>query len=463
MAAGARSSVTRALVVDDDEAMGDVMVDGLGSRGVQATAVTSADQAFSMLASGDDFDVLVTDLNMRGMSGVDLCDRVVRNRPDVPVVVVTGFGSMETAVATLRAGAFDFLTKPFDMDQLAIAVERAAQHRRLREEVKRLRRATEEARRFEELVGVSSGMKEVYSLIDRVSETDATVLITGETGTGKELAARALHRRSRRREAPLVSVNCAAVPLNLLESELFGHVRGAFTDARADRKGLFVQAHGGTLFLDELGEMPLDMQVKLLRALEVRAVRPVGGQQEIPFDVRLVAATHNDLLSRVEEGTFREDLFYRVNVVELRMPPLRARGADVLLLAQVFVEQLARQHGKPVKGISPPVAERLLAYAWPGNVRELRNCIERAVALARFEDLVVEDLPAQVREYKPSHVLVASNDPSELVSLAEVERRYVERVMQAVGGNKRQAAQILGLDRTTLYRKLDRWSQDPKA
>jgi two-component system response regulator HydG len=455
--------VTRALVVDDDEAMGDVMVDGLGSRGVQATAVTSADQAFSMLASGDDFDVLVTDLNMRGMSGVDLCDRVVRNRPDVPVVVVTGFGSMETAVATLRAGAFDFLTKPFDMDQLAIAVERAAQHRRLREEVKRLRRATEEARRFEELVGVSSGMKEVYSLIDRVSETDATVLITGETGTGKELAARALHRRSRRREAPLVSVNCAAVPLNLLESELFGHVRGAFTDARADRKGLFVQAHGGTLFLDELGEMPLDMQVKLLRALEVRAVRPVGGQQEIPFDVRLVAATHNDLLSRVEEGTFREDLFYRVNVVELRMPPLRARGADVLLLAQVFVEQLARQHGKPVKGISPPVAERLLAYAWPGNVRELRNCIERAVALARFEDLVVEDLPAQVREYKPSHVLVASNDPSELVSLAEVERRYVERVMQAVGGNKRQAAQILGLDRTTLYRKLDRWSQDPKA
>ena len=455
--------MTRVLVVDDERAMADAMAEGLTLRRLEAARVASADEAFSMLAQGDDFDVLVTDLNMRGMSGVDLCERVVRNRPDVPVVVVTAFGSMETAVATLRAGAFDFLTKPFDMDQLAIAVERAAQHRRLREEVKRLRLAVEESTRFDELVGASAAMKTVYGLIDRVAETDATVLVTGETGTGKELAARAIHRRSRRRDAPMVTLNCAAVPLNLFESELFGHVRGAFTDAKADRKGLFLQAHGGTLFLDELGDMPLDMQVKLLRALEARAVRPVGGQQEIPFDVRLVAATHRDLLARVEEGTFREDLYYRVDVMELAMPPLRARAADVLLLAQVFLEQFARQHGKLVRGISSPVAERLLAYAWPGNVRELRNCIERAVAMARFEDLVVEDLPAQVREYTAAHVLIAANDPSELVSLAEVERRYVERVIQAVGGNKRQAAQILGLDRTTLYRKLERWSQTPKT
>jgi two-component system response regulator AtoC len=204
--------------------------------------------------------------------------------------------------------------------------------------------------------------------------------------------------------------------------------------------------------------MPLDMQAKLLRAIEARAVRPLGGSREIPFDVRLVAATHRDLLASVEDGSFREDLYYRINVVELMMPPLRARGADVLLLAQIFLEQFARQHGKPLRGLSPPVAERLMAYAWPGNVRELRNCLERAVALARFEDVVMEDLPAQVREYSASHVLVAANDPSELASLEEVERRYVERVMQAVGGNKRQAAQILGLDRTTLYRKLERWS-----
>jgi two-component system response regulator HydG len=370
---------------------------------------------------------------------------------------------METAVATLRAGAFDFLTKPFDIDQLAISIERAVQHRQLREEVKRLRRAVEESKKFEELVGGSEAMKEVHGFIDRVAETDATVLITGETGTGKELAARAIHRRSRRHERPMVAVNCAAVPANLLESELFGHVRGAFTDARADRKGLFVQANGGTLFLDELGEMPLEMQVKLLRALEARTVRPVGGHEEVPFDVRLVAATHKDLLASVEEGAFREDLYYRVAVVELAMPPLRARGADILLLAQAFLEQFAAQHGKPVKAITAPVAERLLTYAWPGNVRELRNSMERAVALARFEDVVVEDLPKQVREYSPSHVLIAATDPSELVSLAEVERRYVERVMQAVGGNKRQAAQILGLDRTTLYRKLDRWAQPAKA
>jgi two-component system response regulator HydG len=454
--------VSRALIVDDERDMADAMAEDLTSRGFEAVTVTSADEAFSMLTAGDEFDVLVTDLHMRGMNGVELCDRVVRNRPDVPVIVVTAFASVHTAVATLRAGAFDFLTKPVDSDELASAVERAQQNRRLREEVKVLRRAAEESKRFEELVGASSAMKEVYGLIDRVAGTDATVLITGETGTGKELAARAIHRRSQRHLGPMVAINCAAVAQNLFESELFGHAKGAFTDARTDRKGLFVQAHGGTLFLDEVGEMPLEMQAKLLRALEVRAVRPVGGSQEISFDVRLVAATHRDLLASIDEGTFREDLYYRINVVEIVMPPLRARGADVLLLAQMFVEQFARQHGKPVKGISPAVAERLLAYSWPGNIRELRNGMDRAVALARFEDLVIEDLPIQVREYRASHVLVAANDPSELVSLAEVERRYVERVMDVVGGNKRRAAQVLGVDRATLYRKLERLSRGTK-
>jgi DNA-binding NtrC family response regulator len=449
--------MTRVLVVDDEKAMAETMAEELTARHHDVTVLSSADAAFAMVTEGD-FDVVVTDLNMRGMSGVDLCDRVVTNRPDVPVIVVTAFGSMDTAIATLRAGAFDFLTKPFEMEQLAIAVERAAQHRLLREEVKRLRGAAEESRRFKELVGTSAAMKAVYALLDRIAETDATALITGETGTGKELAARAIHRRSRRCDAPMVTINCAAVPANLLESELFGHARGAFTDARSDRKGLFVQADKGTLLLDEVGEMPLEMQAKLLRALEARTVRPIGGHQEVPFDVRLVTATHRDLLASVEEGTFREDLYYRINVVELTMPPLRARSADVLLLAQTFLEQFARQHGKPVQRISSPVAERMLAYAWPGNIRELRNCMERAVALARFDEVIVEDLPAQVRDYRTSHVLVAANDPSELVPLAEVERRYIERVMEAVGGNKRQAAQLLGLDRATLYRKLDRWS-----
>jgi two-component system response regulator HydG len=449
--------MTRVLVVDDEPAMTDAIAEDLRARHFEVTTPPDADAAFSMVTGGD-FDVVVTDLNMRGMSGIELCDRIVTNRPDVPVIVVTAFGSMETAIATLRAGAFDFLTKPFEMEQLAIAVERAAQQKRLREEVKRLRGAADETRRFKELVGTSPAMQAVYTLLDRIAETDATALITGETGTGKELAARAIHRRSRRCDAPMVSVNCAAVPANLLESELFGHVRGAFTDARSDRKGLFEQAHTGTLFLDEVGEMPPEMQAKLLRALEARTVRPVGGQQEVAFDVRLITATHRDLLASIEDGTFREDLYYRIHVVELTMPPLRARGTDVLVLAQTFLEQFAGQDGKPVQRISAAVAERLLAYAWPGNIRELRNCIERAVALARFEEIIVEDLPAQVRDYRSTHVLVAANDPSELVPLAEVERRYVERVMEAVGGNKRQAAQILGLDRATLYRKLERWS-----
>jgi two-component system response regulator HydG len=449
--------VTRILVVDDERAMAEAMAEELSARHLETTLLTSADEAFSMVTGGE-VDVVVTDLNMRGMSGVELCERVVMNRPDVPVIVVTAFGSMETAVATLRAGAFDFLTKPFEMEQLVISVERAVHHKHLREEVKRLRAVAEESRQFKELVGTSHVMKAVYALLERIAETDATALITGETGTGKELAARAIHGRSRRSAAPMVIVNCAAVPANLLESELFGHLRGAFTDARADRKGLFMQADGGTLFLDEIGEMPLEMQAKVLRALEARTVRPVGGNQEVPFDVRLVTATHRDLVTSIEEGTFREDLYYRINVVEVTMPALRARGTDVLLLAQTFLEQFARQHGKAVQRISSAVAERLLAYAWPGNIRELRNCIERAVALARFDEIIVEDLPAQVREYRATHVLVAAHDPSELVSLAEVERRYVERVMEAVGGNKRQAAQVLGLDRATLYRKLERWS-----
>jgi DNA-binding NtrC family response regulator len=457
VAAGSGAIVTRVLVVDDEVAMAQAMAEELTARRLEVTVLTSADAAFSMVTEGD-FDVVVTDLNMRGMNGIELCDRVVTNRSDVPVIVVTAFGSMETAVATLRAGAFDFLTKPFEMEQLVIAVERAAQHRFLREEVKRLRAAAERSGQFGEFVGSSPAMKTVLTLLDRIAETDSTALVLGETGTGKELAARAIHRRSRRSDAPMVTVNCAAVPANLLESELFGHVRGAFTDARTDRKGLFVQADKGTLFLDEVGEMPLDMQVKLLRALEARTVRPVGGQHEVAFDVRLITATHRDLVASVEEGTFREDLYYRINVLEITMPPLRARGTDVLLLAQTFLEEFARRHAKPVQRISSSVAERLLSYAWPGNIRELRNCMERAVALARFEEVIVEDLPVQVRDYRPTHVLVAANDPSELVPLAEVERRYVERVMESVGGNKRQAAQILGLDRATLYRKLERWS-----
>jgi two-component system, NtrC family, response regulator AtoC len=443
----------RVLVVDDDREMCDLIASALGKRGFAVASRTSADEAFASM-QGEDFDVVVSDLNMRGMSGLELCERIVANRPDIPVVVVTAFGSLQTAVAAIRAGAYDFITKPFEIEVLRLTIERAIGHRALRAEVTRLRRAVAEAQGFEGMIGTSEPMRKVYDLLDRVAETDATVLITGESGTGKELVARALAARSRRRGGPFVAINCAAVPEALLESELFGHDKGAFTDAKAARKGLFVQASGGVLFLDEIAEMPLSLQPKLLRALQERKVRPLGGDLELAFDARLVAATNRDLDAAVEEGRFREDLFYRINVITVPLPPLRARGTDVLLLAQHYLQHFAAAFAKNVTTLSPGAAEKLASYAWPGNVRELQNCIERAVALARFAEIVVEDLPEKIRSYRRTHVVVASDDPSELVPLEEVERRYILRALESLGGNRTLTARVLGLDRKTLYRKL---------
>ncbi|MBX3233940.1 MAG: sigma-54-dependent Fis family transcriptional regulator [Labilithrix sp.] len=449
-------SQRRVLVVDDEPEMATVIEQALTRRGYKALQVNSADAAWEVLER-EDFDVVVTDLNMRGMSGVDLTDRVAKNRTDLPVIVITAFGSLETAIATMRAGAYDFITKPFEIEQLVVAVERALQNKRLREEVKRLRAEVARSKPADEIIGDGPLMKKVHEVVARVAETDATVLVTGESGSGKELIARDVHKRSKRANGPFIAINCAAMPETLLESELFGHVKGAFTDAKATKRGLFVEASGGTLFLDEIGEMPPGMQAKLLRALEERTVRAVGGTTETPFDARLVTATNRDLESLVESGRFREDLYYRINVVHVELPPLRARGTDVLLLAQHFINKLAPPMGKKVTGFSSAVAERLLGYSWPGNVRELQNCVERAIALARFEELTVEDLPPKVRDYKPSFVVVATEDPTDLVTMEEVERRYVQRVMEAVGQNKTQAAKVLGFDRTTLYRKLERY------
>jgi len=450
------------LVVDDDASMCETLDVGLAPRGFAVRWTTSPAEALDLLGN-DGFEVVVTDLNMRGMNGIELCAQIAANRPDVPVIVITAFGSLDTAVAAIRAGAYDFITKPLEIDALAIALERAVGHRRLREEVKRLREAHDATSRFEDLFGASPAMRGVHEMLQRIADSDASVLITGESGTGKEVVARALHRRGRRRDGPFVAINCAALPETLLESELFGHARGAFTDARAARSGLFVQASGGTLFLDEITEMPLALQPKLLRALQERVVRPLGGEGEVPFDVRLVSATNRDLETAVEEGRFREDLFFRVNVIHVALPPLRARGGDILLLAQRFVDEYASRSGKQVTGLSPQAAERLLAYSWPGNVRELENCIERAIALAQHDRILPDDLPEKVRAYRRSHVLVASDDPAELVPLEEVERRYILRVMEAVGGNKSQAAQVLGLGRKTLYRKLEAYGEHERS
>ncbi|RKH08816.1 sigma-54-dependent Fis family transcriptional regulator [Corallococcus praedator] len=451
----------RILIVEDEREMRVLVEKGLQRRGFQPVAVSAADEALQRI-SAEDFDTVLTDLRMPGMDGLALCERIVLNRPDIPVVVVTAFGSLETAVAAIRAGAYDFITKPIDLDALVLVLERAVQHRALRAEVRRLRQALGEREDDGAMVGESPALKQAYALIDRVADVDATVLITGESGTGKEVAARALHARGRRKEGPFVAINCAAMPEQLLESELFGHAKGAFTDAKAARTGLFVKANGGTLFLDEVGEMPLTLQPKLLRALQERVVRPVGGDTEMPFDARIVAATNRDLELAVEEDRFREDLYYRLNVIGIELPPLRARGNDVLLLSQRFVEQFASRTGKRVDGLSPAAAQRLLAYGWPGNVRELQNCIERAVALTSFEQLTVDDLPERVRNYSTPRVVPENTDASELVTLEELERRYIHRVLEAVGGSRTLAARILGVDRKTLYRKLERGDGDGK-
>jgi two-component system response regulator HydG len=349
------------------------------------------------------------------------------------------------------------LTKPFDVEVAVLALKRAVQFRRLRSDLKRLQEAADRSRQFGELLGGSPVMRDLQDLVERVRDSDVTVLITGESGTGKELVARTLHRGGKRSEGPFVAINCAALPETLLESELFGHAKGAFTDAKAARVGLFVQAEGGTLFLDEIGEMPPSIQAKLLRALQDRTVRPVGGSREIPFDARIVAATNRDLLAEVDEGRFREDLYFRLNVLEIPVPPLRARGRDILVLAERFIQQSEEAQAKGIRGLTPEAAQRLCDYHWPGNVRELQNCIQRAVALARYDQITVDDLPERIRDYQKSHVLVAAEDPTELVSLDVIERRYVLQVLEAVGGHRTTAAKILGLDRKTLYRKLERW------
>src|SRR5882724_9801191 len=446
------------LFVDDDADMCELVREALKRRDFQVDVRSSADEAMQALRTGE-YSVVVTDINMKGMSGLEFCRRTSENRPDVPVIVVTAFGSMETAVAAIRAGAYDFITKPIQMDDLALTLSRAIQLRSLREEVKRLRSEAATTKTFEELVGASPAVRAVYELVERVADSDATVLVTGESGTGKELVARAIHRRSRRSEGPFVAINCAALPESILESELFGHVRGAFTDAKGAKAGLFARASGGTLFLDEIGEMPLGMQVKLLRALQERTARPVGGEEEIPFDARVVAATNRDLESDVAEHRFREDLYYRVNVVRIQVPPLRARGNDMLLIAQHFLDRFAKQSGKNVLGISSTAAEKVLAYDWPGNVRELQNCVERAVALTKFDQLVVDDLPEKIREHKNTRFVIATENPAELLSMDEVERRYTLKVLHAVNGNKTLAAQVLGFDRRTLYRKLERYGE----
>ena len=445
------STVPKILIADDDRDMCELAEAGLSQRGYSVSWRLSPDEALAHL-DNEDFSILLVDIHMEGMSGLDLCRAALAKRPDLVVVVMTGFGTLEHAIGAMRAGAYDFVTKPVSMDGLALTIDRALRHRAMTEELQRLRRRVDE-HELPNVIGESEAMARMADIVSRVAETDANVLITGESGTGKELVARALHERSGRR-GPFLAINCAAVPENLLESELFGHTRGAFTDARTSRSGLFVEANQGTLFLDEVGEMPLGMQAKMLRALQERKVRPLGATQEIPFDARIVTATNRDLDAEVSAKRFREDLFYRINVVRVDVPALRKRGNDALLLAQFFLARAAERSGKSVNRLGRTVAEHIMGYDWPGNVRELENCMERAVALARFDEITIDDLPAKIREHRPTEVYTDSDDPKQLPSMDVVEERYIRKVLAAVSGNKTLAAKVLGFDRRTLYRKL---------
>src|SRR5262249_18325274 len=358
--------------------------DVLTKRGFRVELAPSGEAALEA-ASTNEVDIVLSDIRLGGMTGLELCERLAASRPDVPVLVMTAYGNLENAVGALRVGAYDFITKPINVDVVAHAVRRAIGHRELNIEVRRLRAAVDAGRRMEELLGDSAPMRHVFELIEQVAPTDASVLITGESGTGKDLVARAIHARSARARGPFVAINCAAMPSALLESELFGHEKGAFTDAKQKRAGLFLQARGGSVFLDEISEMPAEMQPKLLRALQERKVRPVGGDGEVAFDARIISATNRDIESEVDANRFRADLFYRINVVHVSVPPLRARPRDILTLAQHFLEQCARRYKKDVVGIDEVAARKLLDFDWPGNVRELEK-LHRARGGAQADD-----------------------------------------------------------------------------
>lgn len=442
----------RILIVDDEPEMCKMLAADLSRKGFEVAWKTQPSEARAEIEEIGP-DAVIADLHLGGEDGLEFCSRTVADHPDLPVVMITAFGSMEAAIGAIRAGAFDFITKPVDLDALEIALRRAVEHGRLRRQVRVLRREVEAAHQSGTMLGASPPMRRLFDLIRKVAGSDVPVLITGESGVGKERIARTIHTSGPRAGGPFVAVNCSAIPETLLESELFGYVRGAFTDARAERLGLFREAEGGTLFMDEIGDLPHAVQPKLLRALQERRVRPLGGTGDIPFDARLIAATNRDLEEDVRAGRFREDLFYRVQVVHIEAPPLRDRGNDTLLLAQKFLEEAAARAGREVPSLAPETARLLLDYPWPGNVRELQNCIERAIALGEGGVIAPADLPDRVRAYKGPPP--GAHAPGELLlSLEEIERRHVLRVLESVSGNKSQAARILGLDRKTLYRKL---------
>jgi len=437
----------RILVVDDEFSVRDSLSLWFRKDGFGVESADSGNAALEVFEAGR-FDVAVVDIKMPGIDGVQLQEHLARLDPDLPVIMITAFAAVDTAVRTLKLGAFDYITKPVDPDELSHLVRRAIEQRRLRQENLQLRETIDEFVAGDVIVGEAPAMKKVLELAEHVAKTDATVLIRGESGTGKELIARAIHANSRRRYAPIIAVNCGGLPETLLETELFGHEKGAFTGAQYRRKGRLEMADGGTLFLDEAGSISLKTQVDLLRVLESKEFTRVGGSKPIKVDFRVICSTNEDLEQAVADGRFREDFFYRINVFLIEAPPLRIRRSDIPLLANHFLERFARQMDKRITQISPEAMAVLEGYDWPGNVRELSNAIERAMVVGKGRSIQPEDLPLRSGPRVP---------PDEADSLAEVERRHVASVLEKVDWNITRAAEALRVDRVTVYNKIKKY------
>jgi DNA-binding NtrC family response regulator len=443
------------LIADDDPVARDLLAEVLAREGYRVHAAAGGVECLR-LAEAEPVDLALVDLRMPDMDGLEVLKRLGAIQPGVPVLILTAFATIETAIEAIQTGAYDYLSKPFRMEEIKLVVRRTLEARRLLQENQHYRQELRDRYRVENLVGQSPQMVEIYKLVARMASVDTTVLIQGETGTGKELVARAIHYAGPRADRPFLVVDCTTLPEALFESEVFGHERGAFTGAVAARRGLLEQAQGGTCLLDEVGELSLPLQAKLLRALQDRVIRRVGGNEAIGVDVRILAATNRDLWKQVAAGAFREDLYFRLKVVALTVPPLRERGQDVALLARHFLLKYAAASGKPGAEIAAETLDRLAAYHWPGNVRELEHAVERALALSSSRMLLPECFPLELREPRPRGPRL----PAAGMTLDEVKRWYVASVVAEAGGNKLQAAELLGIDRRTLYRILERGDAD---
>jgi DNA-binding NtrC family response regulator len=453
--------MSKVLICEDDRVARELLAEIFRAEGYGIEAVGSGEEAIARVAP-DVYDLVISDVRLGdGPSGMDVLAAFRGGAPETPVILITAFGDVTGAMAAIQHGAHDYVSKPFNVEELTLTVRRALERSRLADEERARKEAggATPATRLEEIVGRSPVMLEVYKLVARVAATQSTVLVCGESGTGKELVARAIHTNSPRRNGPFVAVNCTALTESLLESELFGHQKGAFTGATSTKRGLFEEAHGGTLFLDEIGDVGGKMQAQLLRVLQEGEIRRVGGGEPVKVDARVVAATNRDLEDEVRAGRFREDLYFRINVVTVKLPPLRDRRSDVKVLAEHFLKKFAVREKREVLGVAPEAMEALQHYDWPGNVRELENAIERALALSKDGVLLASDLPQEIgRQSAPP--ATPPNLIDDRPTLAELERRYIELTLRETGGNKKRAAEILGIDRRTLYRTLDREERD---